>query len=754
MKRGIVICLLIIFLSIQVLAVAIEDNIPIQIQTTDASGNIVTGTFTFTINISNSNTCSPVLYSNVTTQATDTRGIVSYNLENVALAFDEQYYFCYYRDSVLKETSKIGRTPYAFRAKNVSLSGVDVNSNLNMTGFNITNIGIGFFTYLGSVANKITHIFVDNIDVVGDVNASGTIKATSFVGGGSGVTNVIASDLGDIGCSADKYLQWDGGNWICANMPSAGSNVYVNLIPEGTVAAFNRSVCPEGWSPANGSNGTPDLRGIFVRGSGTSGVLTMANGTAFSATYGEYQNDSFQGHYHFNMGVLGAGAVSSIYSRYNSDGTDYDPTFQHVREPITDGTHGTPRTGGETRPANIALLYCVKDVETSPETGNLFDISGNLIYVKNTSHDVGIGTLVPNAKLEVNGTFSVKNATAGQGLYQDAAGNVGIGTSTPQNKLNVDGDVNITGNLSLGNGQIMFNDTSKSYMYYNSTAWVEFGTGSGGGVPANTISAFYQSTCPNGWILADGTSGTPDLRGIFIRGAGTNGVLSMANGTAFSATYGSYQNDSFQGHFHDIHANVGSSGTTADPTKTYANSNTAWANIDLSHFWIREAETAGAAYGTPRTGAETRPASFGLIYCMKTTEDTETSNTIWGESGDDIVPNNSSKNVHLYQNLTVGGNVNITGNTSGLSKIFTTDTITKTKAGVSGWQYSSYVACPSDYPDLISCTMSYIYWKNRGGYSETYAAGCDIDGDTCRAKVYNSVTYDVQTTCTLTCIRL
>ena len=82
-----------IFLFGFVSAAAIDDSIPIQIQTTDSSGNIVTGTFTFVINITNSSDCTSVLYSNTTTRETDDRGIVTYNLENVNLGFNEQYYF-------------------------------------------------------------------------------------------------------------------------------------------------------------------------------------------------------------------------------------------------------------------------------------------------------------------------------------------------------------------------------------------------------------------------------------------------------------------------------------------------------------------------------------------------------------------------------------------------------------------------------------------------------------------------------------
>jgi len=36
--------------------------------------------------------------------------------------------------------------------------------------------------------------------------------------------------------------------------------------PAGFVGAFMLTACPSGWIPADGTNGTPDLRGRFVRG--------------------------------------------------------------------------------------------------------------------------------------------------------------------------------------------------------------------------------------------------------------------------------------------------------------------------------------------------------------------------------------------------------------------------------------------------------------------------------------------------------
>ena len=138
------------------------------------------------------------------------------------------------------------------------------------------------------------------------------------------------------------------------------------LIPAGAVQAFAMNSAPSGWLAADGSNvnrttyaalfsaiGTtygsgdgsttfdlPDLRGYFVRGSGTNG-----DGTA-AGTFGVKQADDLKSHSH-------------NYTRYN------------VTSPRTSGGTGnfwsdtaevaTSTTGGtETRPKNIAMLYCIK----------------------------------------------------------------------------------------------------------------------------------------------------------------------------------------------------------------------------------------------------------------------------------------------------------------------------------------------------------------------------------------------------------
>ena len=57
-------------------------------------------------------------------------------------------------------------------------------------------------------------------------------------------------------------LQKDGGLTIPGNLTIRGS---FNYLPKGTIVAFNSDKAPEGWALCDGTNGTPDLRGRFIR---------------------------------------------------------------------------------------------------------------------------------------------------------------------------------------------------------------------------------------------------------------------------------------------------------------------------------------------------------------------------------------------------------------------------------------------------------------------------------------------------------
>lgn len=99
----------------------------------------------------------------------------------------------------------------------------------------------------------------------------------------------------------------------------------------------------------------PNAQGVFLRGAGSQTISSVS----YSATQGTTQGDQMQGHAHtFYWGNSGSGSVVNSGSLYNgSSQANSDPGS--ISGPLSDGTNGTPRTGTETRPANIAVNYCI-----------------------------------------------------------------------------------------------------------------------------------------------------------------------------------------------------------------------------------------------------------------------------------------------------------------------------------------------------------------------------------------------------------
>jgi len=132
--------------------------------------------------------------------------------------------------------------------------------------------------------------------------------------------------------------------------------------PEGAVMAFYLADCPEGWTVADGTNGTPDLRGRFIRGMDNMGV-GAANVDPQSAlrTLGHEQMDAFQGHWHDIRNSNGGGWMPASQITMNSaaDLVQLNAGLS-VRDPIADASGIAPRTSTETRPRNVALIYCMR----------------------------------------------------------------------------------------------------------------------------------------------------------------------------------------------------------------------------------------------------------------------------------------------------------------------------------------------------------------------------------------------------------
>ena len=108
-------------------------------------------------------------------------------------------------------------------------------------------------------------------------------------------------------------------------------------------------------------------------GAGAHGTMTRANGTPYNGgSVGAARDDQAQGHWHdWYVGNTAnsfghtdsndqiATADDAGGRKLQSDGS-VSGSKDQINAPISDGTNGTPRTGDETRPAEIAVLVCIK----------------------------------------------------------------------------------------------------------------------------------------------------------------------------------------------------------------------------------------------------------------------------------------------------------------------------------------------------------------------------------------------------------
>lgn len=117
---------------------------------------------------------------------------------------------------------------------------------------------------------------------------------------------------------------------------------------------------------------------------------------------------------------------------------------------------------------------------------------------------------------------------------------VGVGTGSDDQNMNGSGLTGTTLTIGIENGT---NET------------VDFSAIT---VPTGAIMAFNLNTCPTGWAKANGTAGTPDLRGEFIRG------LDDGRGINPGRILASNETGSIQSHQHTVNPPSTNTNTTGD----------------------------------------------------------------------------------------------------------------------------------------------------------------------------------------------
>jgi microcystin-dependent protein len=223
----------------------------------------------------------------------------------------------------------------------------------------LANMPASVFTYKGGWnAATNTPELADGVGTSGNtyrVTHAGSVNfgagAISFAVGDKAVYNGTVWekwDVQDQEVPVGTYIQHGGASAPTGYLACNGA-----AVSRATYAALF-GVLSTTYGAGDGSTtfNLPDARGLVMVGAGAHGTMTRANGTAYNGgSVGASRNDQMQGHRHAS-GITGAGGGSVA----NSAGLALTDTGL----PVTDAVNGTPRTGDETRPAEIAVLVCIK----------------------------------------------------------------------------------------------------------------------------------------------------------------------------------------------------------------------------------------------------------------------------------------------------------------------------------------------------------------------------------------------------------
>jgi microcystin-dependent protein len=130
----------------------------------------------------------------------------------------------------------------------------------------------------------------------------------------------------------------------------ANSTVQATALPNGTVAFWSGSIAsiPTGWQLCDGTNGTPDLRDLFLVGAGATYAVGDTGGTAQVAL----ASPELAGHNHTASLLTAPANIHTHTGTTTNTEASHNHSFSGIRSPgprsfgSSGGTYGTqPSTG-------------------------------------------------------------------------------------------------------------------------------------------------------------------------------------------------------------------------------------------------------------------------------------------------------------------------------------------------------------------------------------------------------------------------
>lgn len=263
-------------------------------------------------------------------------------------------------------------------------------------------------------------------------------------------------------------------------------------------------------------------------------------------------------------------------------------------------------------------------------------------FVVDTSGQVGVGTASPANAIDVAGgaiQISTSGGTARTIISADSTDSI-FAVSDDRNftvKTNTATRLTVNSSAATSTVPVVLPSDPTTALQASTKQYVD--TAQSTAAPAGAIMAFASSTAPTGWLKCEGqaisrityatlfaaisttwgsgdgstTFNVPDLRGMFLRGTGTNATGSSSG--AVGPSIGAYAADTYLNHSHGVtdpgHTHLYDRPNGAAQGGSGAIGNRSAASTDPA--------ATGISVNTSTTGGtETKPKNYGVLYIIKT----------------------------------------------------------------------------------------------------------------------------------------